>query len=203
MRDRIIAGSFDDIEALLMAAGRKFNDALLELASLYLEQGTIAKHLLMAATLFQRCYETALKDKDELLADDCRRQAPACVERMAVVRSTMTHEDYGSMLIARFMFDRHGHPYPNRSERSLLYYDLIRDYGKVKGSGSREEARLLALLASGMEPNTLAPTRRNVSILPPVAQRVAGPKIGRNTLCTCGSGVKFKVCCGMRTAVTR
>ncbi len=86
MRDRKIAGSFDDIEALLLPAGRKFNDALLELASLYLEQGTLAKHLLMAATLLQRCYEAALKDKDELLADECWRRAPACVEKMKVER---------------------------------------------------------------------------------------------------------------------
>ena len=50
----------------------------------------------------------------------------------------------------------------------------------------------LALIYRYFEPHR----RRMASLMQPVQQRRVGPKIGRNDPCPCGSGKKYKQCCG-------
>ncbi len=50
----------------------------------------------------------------------------------------------------------------------------------------------LALIYRYFEPER----RRMASLMQPVQQRRVGPKIGRNDPCPCGSGKKYKQCCG-------
>jgi hypothetical protein len=45
-------------------------------------------------------------------------------------------------------------------------------------------------------PNFAAPLEPAATVMAPVSSR--GPRIGRNDPCTCGSGKKFKKCCGAR-----
>lgn len=61
----------------------------------------------------------------------------------------------------------------------------------------REEIHLrltagVALIYRYFEPHR----RRMASLMQPVQQRRVGPKIGRNDPCPCGSGKKYKQCCG-------
>ncbi|MDD5596258.1 MAG: SEC-C metal-binding domain-containing protein [Candidatus Omnitrophica bacterium] len=41
-----------------------------------------------------------------------------------------------------------------------------------------------------------APAKPNFSSAKPPAQRTAEAKVGRNDPCPCGSGKKYKKCCG-------
>lgn len=50
----------------------------------------------------------------------------------------------------------------------------------------------LALIYRYFEPHR----RRMATLMQPVQQRRVGPKIGRNDPCLCGSGKKYKQCCG-------
>jgi len=50
-----------------------------------------------------------------------------------------------------------------------------------------------------MTRNTDDPRRRMVTFLPGDGKPVFSQKIGRNSKCSCGSGLKAKHCCGTRT----
>lgn len=61
----------------------------------------------------------------------------------------MSDEEHADFLVARFMFDEYGRPFPKRAERAREFIDAALALAKVKGSGSKEEARLVRKLASG------------------------------------------------------
>lgn len=201
MRSGIVPGGFAEAEKLLTNALRGVNEANLDLADLYMSQAE-PREWINASGLVQGAYERALAEKDELIADRALRLAPTLVAKLEELSTKMSNEEHGDFLVARFMFDEYGRPFPKRLDRERLFIDAALALAKVKGSGSQEEARLVRKLASGMGataapvPVPALPAIRRARALPPVVQRVARTKVGRNEPCPCRSGHKFKACCG-------
>jgi len=189
-----LPGGFAEAEKLLKHAMRDVNEACLDLANLYILQAE-PRLWIDAIDLIQRAYETALRDNDALLAERAVQAAPALIAQLEASRTTMSAEEHAAFVAARFMFDEKGRPFPHRDERAREFFDTSLTLAQIKGSGSREEARLARKLASGMAPVREPAIRRPVA-LAPVVQRVAHGKVGRNERCPCGSGRKFKDCCG-------
>lgn len=202
MRRGLLPGGFADAEKLLTNAMRGVNEASLDLADLYMSQAE-PRQWIKASGLVQGAYERALAEKDELIADRALRLAPTLVAKLEELRTRMSDEEHGDFLVARFMFDEYRRPFPKRAERLREFTDAALALAKVKGSGLKEEARLVRKLASGMGATSLpakvpalVPAIRRVRALAPVVQRVALTKVGRNEPCPCQSGLKFKACCG-------
>ena len=196
IRRGTLAGGFSEAEKLLKSAIRGVNEAYLDLADLYISQAG-PKQWIEASGLIQGAYEIALRDKDELIATRALRAAPALIAKLEASRTRMSDIEHSDFVVARFMFDEQGRPFPNRDERSREFVATALAVAKVKGSGSKEEARLIRKLASGMGATSApVPVVRRPSALAPVVQRSAYAKVGRNEPCPCGSGKKYKACCG-------
>lgn len=200
MRRGVLPGGFAAAEKLLTNAMRGVNEASLDLADLYMSQAD-PRQWINASGLVQGAYERALAEKDELLTDRALLLAPTVVAKLEELSTSMSDEEHKDFLVARFMFDEHGRPFPRRAERAREFVETVLALAKVKGSGLKEEARLVRKLASGMGATSvpvpaLVPTIRRARALAPVVQRVDRTKIGRNEPCSCGSGQKFKACCG-------
>lgn len=187
-------GSAADVEQLLIAAVPSWNRARLDLADLYIEKED-STHLVRAAYLVQECYAQALRDDDKPLADLCRVGAPELTKRLERSIPISSDEQLKEILMARFLFDDRGHPYPDRLARAKLFFETASTLAKVKGVDLREEDRLTKVLMSGMR--AMQPAKRGLRpALPhPVIQRQLVVKVGRNDPCPCGSGAKFKQCC--------
>lgn len=186
-----IDGAALDVERLLLAALPKLNEARLELAEVLAGSDDFTR-MTQAAYLYQECYATALQDGDQLLMSRCRAEPPALVKRLERIRADLSDADFKELLMVRFMFDRGGHPYPDRLARARLFFETTIALSKAKGTDRREEARLTDLLASGMRSGPAHPAQ----LVPfGAVSRIAPPQVGRNDLCPCGSGVKFKRCC--------
>lgn len=187
-------GTVADVEQLLIAAMPSWNRARLDLADLYIDKED-STHLVRAAYLVQECYAQALRDDDKPLADLCRAGAPKLIKRLeGSIRST-SDEQMKEALMARFMYDERGYPYPDRLARAKLFIETASALAHVKGVDLRQEDRLTRVLVSGMR--AMQPAKRGLRpALPlPVIQRQLAVKVGRNAPCPCGSGAKFKLCC--------
>ncbi len=82
-------------------------------------------------------------------------------------------------------------------------YQMFKD---MRDSINEEVVRTLAKIQiTSEEKVTQRPKLRNISTnlnedgSPAVQQRVVGKKVGRNDPCPCGSGKKYKKCCGLET----
>jgi TPR repeat protein len=202
MRRGVLPGGFAEVAKLLTNAIRGVNEASLDLADLYISQAE-PRQWINASGLVQNAYERALAEKDELIADRALRLAPTLVSKLEELSTRMSDQEHKDFLVARFMFDEHGRPFPKRAERVQEFADAVLALAKVKGSGSKEEARLVRKLAPGMGATSasapvpaLVPATRRTRALASVVRRVARTKVGRNEPCPCGSGQKFKACCG-------
>lgn len=190
-----IPGREVDVEELLGRAIPAWNRARLLLANLYMD-GNNLERLVQAAYLVQECYAQALRDNDKPLAELCLAGAPELTLRLERSISSVSDAQLKEILLARFMYDDRGRPYPDRIERSRLFFDTASALAKVKGVDSREEERLTRMLASGMRGTKPTRTvRRAPTLATPVVQRKLVVKVGRNDPCPCGSGTKFKQCC--------
>ena len=195
VRRGALPGGDAEAERLLKGAARGVNEARLDLAELYMSRAE-PRSWMDASGLVQGAFETALAEKNAVLAQRASRMAPALVARLEAVRTRMSDAEHADFVAARFMFDESGRPYPNRAERVREFADTARALHELKGSGSREEWRLIRKLASGMGASAApAPAVRRLPAPAPVAQRIAAAKVGRNALCPCGSGKKYKACC--------
>ena len=202
MRRGVLPGGFAEVGKLLTNAMRGVNEASLDLADLYMSQAE-PRQWINASGLVQGAYERALAEKNELIADRALRLAPTLVAKLEELSTRMSDGEHADFLVARFMFDEYGRPFPKRAERAREFIDAALALAKVNGSGSKEEARLVRKLASGMGATSapapvpaLVPEIRRARALAPVVQRVARTKVGRNEPCPCRSGQKFKACCG-------
>jgi hypothetical protein len=195
-----LPGGADKAERLLLGAMQRINEARFELAELYMTQDDPRKWL-AAVSLIQAAYELALNDKDSALADRCRAVSPSWIAKLDRIlrnggHTALSDEELNSVVITRFMFDDYGRPYPNRQGRMREFYEKAMAVARAPG-GEREQERLLRKLASGVgRGSASAGAIRRTVPPPPVTRRVAQKKVSRNEPCQCGSGRKFKLCCG-------
>jgi TPR repeat protein len=187
-------GTAVDVEQLLVAAIPSWNQARLDLADLFIDSKEQDK-LVRAAYLVQDCYTQALRDGDKPLVELCLAGAPALIERLEAPVSALSDEQLKEVLMARFQFDEHGRPYPDRLARAKLFFETASALAKAKGVNVREEHRLTQLLASGMGSRAALHANVAAALPRPVTQRYLPNKPGRNDPCPCGSGEKFKRCC--------
>ena len=71
--------------------------------------------------------------------------------------------------------------------QNMQRVQVVRESGVGPRVGASPMRRLVGPVATPGKPATMVPNR-------PVVNK--GPKVGRNDPCPCGSGKKFKKCCG-------
>lgn len=179
IRNGSLPGGLPRAEELLQRAMPKVNQAHLDLADLYMSQAEPGKWI-EALALVQRAFEIAVGDKDEATSNQALQIAPALINRLMASRARMSADELESFALTRLLFDEQGRPCPNRETR-------MRDFITNAISLSRTES---------------VSAQAEAIVLPPVApatvvQRVANEKVGRNEPCSCGSGKKYKACCGL------
>lgn len=198
VRRGTLPGGFNEAERLLERAARKVNEARLDLAELYMTRAE-PRLWINASGFVQAAYETALEEKDEKMAERACGMAPAVITRLEELSRVMSDEEHKDFLLSRFLFDERRRPYPKRAERLREFAETALALAKVKDRGSHEAWRMIRKLASGMGASTAPmPALLARQQPPPTAfvQRVVLDKTGRNARCTCGSGLKYKTCCG-------
>lgn len=125
--------------------------------------------MLVAASLFQECFESE-EPNTELSKEsvtfgrqtiqEIRKQIPRISHDRKLIEAAMIISAY---------YDGQGYPYKNKHERMGMLWDMGKDYGAGKNISSQLRALGIAQDQS---------------------------KQGRNEPCACGSGKKFKQCCG-------
>lgn len=200
VRRGVLPGGFAGAERLLGSALLRVNEAYLDLAELYMAQPEPARWI-EASRLVQAAYEKALRAKDEPLAGRALRAAPPLVARIEASHAIMSDDERRDFVAARFMFDAHGQPFPDREERLRVFVASTMALAQVQDGGPGEEGGARRDGVSG--PANIAapapastPVLRSPAALAPVVQRVTQAKVGRNDPCPCGSGQKYKACCG-------
>jgi TPR repeat protein len=195
VRRGALPGGFDVAEKLLKSAMPGVKEAPLDLAELYMSQAE-PRQWIEASGLVQGAYEIALREKDASIASRARQAAPALIARLEASRTSMSDEEHADFVVARFMFDEQGRPFPNREARLREFVATTLALAKAADSGATQEAQRVRTLASGTGAAAApAPADHRPGKLAPVVQRVAHAKVGRNDPCPCGSGQKYKACC--------
>lgn len=190
-----LPGGQAEAERLLKSAMRGVNEARLDLAELYMSRAE-PRSWIDAAGLVQGAYETALAEQDAPLAERACSLAPVLVAKLEEMRTHMSDAEHADFVATRFMFDEKRQPYPDRGKRTREFADTVLALAKARASGSKEQWCLVRKLASGMEAGAApAPTVRRVPPPAQVVRRITNAKVGRNELCPCGSGRKYKACC--------
>ncbi|WBS04017.1 SEC-C metal-binding domain-containing protein [Pseudoduganella sp. SL102] len=194
IRRGALPGDVGEAEQLLASAMLRVNEAYLDLAELYMSQPQ-PRQWIEASRLVQAVYEKALRDHDGPIADRAFQAGPPLIARLEAAHGVMSDEERRDFVAARFMFDAEGRPFPDRDERLRVFVASTMALAQVRESGSgheappRGKAGWMAGTPAIRHPAPQAP-------LAPVVQRVTHAKVGRNDPCPCGSGQKFKACCG-------
>lgn len=175
IRNGSLPGGLSKAEELLQRAMPAVNQAHLDLADLYMSQEAPGKWI-EALALVQRAYENAVGDKDEATASQALGMAPALINRLMASRVGMSAAELESFALTRLLFDDHGRPCPNREQRMRDFVTNAISLSQIKSDTTKEDTSAL--------PAT-------------VKQRIANEKVGRNEPCSCGSGKKYKACCGL------
>jgi TPR repeat protein len=179
IRKGSLPGGFAGAEELLQRAMPKVNQAHLDLADLYMSQQEPGKWI-EALALVQRAFEIAVGDKDEATSNQALQMAPALIDRLMASRVRMSAAELESFTLTRLLFDEQGRPCPNREQRMRDFVTNAISLSQNKSNNAKEET-------SSSRPAALAA----------VTQRIADEKPGRNEPCSCGSGKKYKACCGL------
>ncbi|SEO38601.1 TPR repeat [Duganella sp. CF517] len=174
IRNGSLPGGFSRAEELLQRAMPSVNQAHLDLADLYQSREEPGKWI-EALALMQKAFEIAVGDRDEATANHAFRMAPALINKLMASRARMSAEQLESFALTRLLFDDQGRPCTNREQRMRDFVTNAISLSRIKSGNAEEE--------------TSAPP-------PAVQQRIANEKVGRNEPCSCGSGKKYKACCG-------
>lgn len=187
---RVEGKSHADAEKLLQRCTSQevANLACYELAKLYCGYTPSYDRLLQAAHLLQECYEREGGEGD--LAQKCWDLSPTVVHELnaGLAAHIAQAGNEAAVLLLRY-FDANGHPVKSRADQNrAMYLDLDR-MAKARTLPLEDQ---VALAGSLFVPHLAQKVRPR-----PVARvDVPREKTGRNSPCTCGSGKKFKVCCG-------
>lgn len=163
------------------------NDARYELASLYMSSEEDYESQIKAAHLLQECYER--EGGDSALAKKCSNASPALVRRLK--RGFSLADDkllQGAMLVLNY-FDSAGRPVKNRKEQVKSFIGKL---DQMVAARHLSEAERIELAGQLFVPDGV-PRKAKAQVIPWSRE---GAKIGRNDPCPCGSGKKFKACCG-------
>ena len=179
IRKGSLPGGLSKAEELLQRAMPKVNQAHLDLADLYMSQEEPGKWI-EALALVQKAFETAVGDRDEATSDQALRMAPGLINTLMASRARMSTKELESFALTRVLFDEQGRPCPNREQRMRDFVTNAISSSQVRSNNAKEET-------SASRP--AAPAT--------VTQRIANEKVGRNEPCSCGSGKKYKACCGL------
>lgn len=100
----------------------------------------------------------------------------------------------GEMMRRAVKAEKDGNPITEEELRR----GLVADWNGAKAIYTRAGVSFDDLMATGMEALEQAKTTDTAEELPKPVQivKMAVEKIGRNEKCPCGSGLKFKKCCG-------
>ncbi|BAK76487.1 Sel1 domain-containing protein [Pseudogulbenkiania sp. NH8B] len=189
---RVEGKGSDDAESLYLGclkSGQLGNEVLYELAQVYIAKGADYEDLIKAANLLQKCYERE-GGKSEL-AQQCWKQSPPLVSqiRNGFARNAASDSIMESAIIVLSYFDSMGHPVKNRQEQNRKFLDNLYKFREARDLSEDKKIELAGQL---FIPGMLFATPKSTVI--PFARK--SEKIGRNDRCPCGSGKKFKVCCG-------
>jgi len=176
-----LPGGFSRAEELLQRAMPKVNQAHLDLADLYMSQDEPAKWI-EALALVQRAFEIAAGDEDDAICNQALQVAPALINRLTASRVRMSANELESFALTRLFFDDQGRPCLNREQRMRDFVTNTISLSRILSNHAHEEAAV--------------PSRRPAE-LAAVKQRIGHEKVGRNEPCSCGSGKKYKACCGL------
>lgn len=176
----LLPGGFTETEKLLNDAINGGSEAHLDLAELYMSR-KVPTELMKAAGLVQAAYERALNTKNQPIKDKALQLAPPLLKTLEELSHGFSQTEYNNFLVARFLFDDHRQPFPNRIERMDRFSEILLEFSKLKSSGSPEVNRLILELASGMGPKQV--------------QNYTNKKVDPYDPCTCGSELKYKFCC--------
>jgi TPR repeat protein len=171
IRNGSLPGGFSKAEELLQRAMPQVNQAHLDLADLYMSQQEPGKWI-EALALIQRAFEIATDDKDDATCNQALQMAPALIDRLTASRAGMSAGELESFALTRLLFDDQGRPCPDREQRMRDFVTNTISLSRIISDKPKEE-------------------------LAAVKQRVGLEKVGRNEPCSCGSGKKYKACCGL------
>jgi len=195
IRNGSLPGGFSRAQELLQRAMPKVNQAHLDLADLYRSQEEPGKWI-EALALVQRAFETAVGDKDEATAYQAIQMAPALIDTLMASRGKMSAAELESFALTRLLFDEQGRPCPNREQRMREFVTNALSLSRIESSNAKEETLRESASATSPARAPVFPSPRPVE-LATVKQRIANEKVGRNEPCSCGSGKKYKACCGL------
>lgn len=162
--------------------------ACLAIAEINLAHVGTPEGLLLAVMNLQECYQCISRDGDEHdLLHTCLSASKKAVAALRAHISSYgpSAAAAGNDILACFMFDHSGKPYADKMARLRVYGDLLHM------KASKDAIATAIAREAGIEHRSAPST--NVRRLP----AVAGQLPGRNEPCTCGSGRKFKKCCGL------
>ena len=175
IRNGSLPGGLSKAEELLQRAMPKVNQAHLDLADLYMSREEPGNWI-EALALVQKAFENAVGDNDEATSKQALQMAPALINRLMASRGKLSAAQLESFALTRLLFDEQGRPYPNRETRMRDFFANAISLSQIQNNNAKEETSPL--------PAT-------------VKQRIANEKVGRNEPCSCGSGKKYKACCGL------
>ena len=175
IRNGSLPGGLSKAEELLQRAMPRVNQAHLDLADLYMSQDEPGKWI-EALALVQKAFENAVGDNDEATSNQALQMAPALINRLMASRGKLSAAQLESFALTRLLFDEQGRPCPNRETRMRDFVTNAISLSQIQNSSAKEET---------------SPPPANVR------QRIASEKVGRNEPCSCGSGKKYKACCGL------
>lgn len=153
-------------------------------AAMYYRDGSFGeKDLLQSAALLQRIYEHS--DEKNAINRRAYNISPAIVKQLRpmLTQTSLSQESWTSHLLVSYLFDENGHPYKSRQERLAVFSEQLLN---IANKASTNALSTADVRNNFYIPNTQQPQVRSIA------------KIGRNDLCTCGSGKKYKVCCYSR-----
>lgn len=170
------------------------NQARYNLSQLYIcknEEKSDWKSLIDAAYLLQECYEKELGKGN--LAQKCCDAAPSLVRKLREGFKSIA-ENESLLMSAIFVlnyFNEDGYPVLKRQEQNKVIIDTL---GKLSlESKNLSISKRLQLAGELFTPEKIAQKNLHLLTSPKAQVRV---KVRRNQVCTCGSGKKFKLCCG-------
>lgn len=164
--------------------------ACMAVAEMSLAHNSTRDGWLLAAVNLQECFHCISQDGDEheLLAP-CLSASKKAISalRAHISAHGPSAAAAGNDILACFMFDHSGKPYADKKARLRAYSDLL----NMKASKDAIAVAIAREAGIAHRSSTAAKVHRTPA--------VAGPLPGRNEPCSCGSGQKYKKCCGLHT----
>lgn len=186
--------SLTDAESLLLKCMSTAPDTALQSKAAFLYAQLLSRHadelsqLTHAADVLQRCYEA--EEGQGTVAQACIElsvEVVKSIKKLIEFRLGTAEELTAAGIIIAYMFDKSGKPVLRRQDGFRDFTESLRKASNPKNQTSPEQYQT-RLLQSFIPDLPKRPAQRQA--------RIANTKVGRNDLCPCNSGRKYKHCCG-------